>query len=129
MTNEPTPAQIAWQLARMDMGAADRDARAALIAADESAPTVERLAAAFASHLFGELGAAAMGEIRAANVGSLPGACASHDHCDANLIMADAFADIMGRAFLPGNDRAPSDADCALWSDAWQRATRDYLTD
>lgn len=118
---------IAWQLARMDCGATEVDARAALAAADESLPVHERIAAAFALGLFGELGASAMAAIRADNVRISPCACASHDHCDANVIMGDAFAAIMGRDFLP-DDGAPSDADCSLWNQAWNAAKRDYLT-
>lgn len=53
--------------------------------------------------------------------------CASHNFCDANEYMAESFADIMGRDFLP-NDSPPSDDDCTLWNRAWTIAKAQYLT-
>ena len=43
--------------------------------------------------------------------------CASHDFCDANMVMAEAFERVMKRAPNPA-----SDADAALWNDAWDIA-------
>lgn len=56
------------------------------------------------------------------------GPCASHDYCDANDYMAEAFAEIMGRDILPDNGEGMTDSDCALWNQAWQIAKRDHLT-
>ena len=43
-----------------------------------------------------------------------PNVCHTHDHCDANALMADAFRTVIGR------DPAPdSDVDQELWNDAW----------
>lgn len=40
--------------------------------------------------------------------------CHSHDHCDANMVMDEAWRKIMGRASL-----IQDDYDAQLWSDAW----------
>ena len=40
--------------------------------------------------------------------------CASHDHCDANMPMGEAFARVMGREM-----EASSPSDAALWRQAW----------
>jgi hypothetical protein len=56
------------------------------------------------------------------------GACASHDFCDANMAMAEAFDHVMGRQ--PTSDEgdvAQSEADCALWNDAWNLSRKLYL--
>lgn len=55
------------------------------------------------------------------------GVCASHDFCDANMTMQEAWESVMGRNFLP-DDAPPADADCALWGMAWAIARRAYLT-
>lgn len=44
-------------------------------------------------------------------------ACASHDFCDANMAMAQAFTETVGREI----DAAVS-ADAALWASAWESA-------
>lgn len=46
-----------------------------------------------------------------------PNVCHSHDFCDANEPMAEAFRIITGRDIDP-----QSDIDAALWSDAWSIA-------
>jgi hypothetical protein len=52
------------------------------------------------------------------------GICASHDFCDANMPMAEAFEGLMGREI-----DTQSDADVALWNEAWSIAKREYLTE
>jgi hypothetical protein len=49
--------------------------------------------------------------------------CASHDYCDANTVMAPAFLDVMRREI-----DLQSEADLALWGEAWAIAKRDHLT-
>lgn len=49
--------------------------------------------------------------------------CHSHDFCDANMAMDEAFAVVVGRTPDTG-----SDADAKLWSAAWADAKRRYLT-
>lgn len=41
--------------------------------------------------------------------------CASHDYCDANMTMADAFDAL-------GLDAAPDTVDIELWDEAWTLA-------
>ena len=60
--------------------------------------------------------------------------CATHDFCDANMVMDEAFRLEMGRPFLSdleGDDDAPipepSDADCRLWGAAWNYAFRHHF--
>lgn len=43
--------------------------------------------------------------------------CASHDFCDANMVMLDAF-----RHFLGGEAFPDTDAECGIWGDAWDYA-------
>ena len=50
--------------------------------------------------------------------------CASHDFCDANMAMAEAFQGVTSRE-IDGENAA----DAALWSDAWGLAKRLYFTD
>lgn len=56
------------------------------------------------------------------------GTCASHDFCDANLPMADAWQAVIGRAVLEAPDGSEEhEADCKLWNAAWERAHLEYL--
>ena len=50
------------------------------------------------------------------------GACASHDFCDANMAMAPAFTQVMGR-----EPDVSSEEDAAIWSDAWELAAKLYI--
>lgn len=43
-----------------------------------------------------------------------PNVCHTHDFCDANMVMAEAFKAVTGREV-----EVDSDEDCALWSTAW----------
>ena len=52
------------------------------------------------------------------------GACASHDFCDANMAMLEAFKRVVGRA----PDLA-EDADVNLWDNAWNEAHAQFLTE
>lgn len=45
--------------------------------------------------------------------------CASHDYCDANMPMAEAFEDVLGYEPDGGDE-----GDCALWNDAWDLSKR-----
>lgn len=45
------------------------------------------------------------------------GACATHDFCDANILMEQAFRSIMHRECDPA-----SDSDAQLWNAAWNHA-------
>lgn len=84
-----------------------------------------RLASRFAFNLQTELTPAQWDEmLRRNTLSDYAGpVCASHDFCDANMTMAEAFRAIMGREI-----DHQSDDDSATWSAAWDIAKRDYLT-
>ena len=44
--------------------------------------------------------------------------CHSHDFCDANMAMEQAFKDVTGRDPMP-SEAGMSDADLDLWNAAW----------
>lgn len=75
------------------------------------------LAANFATHLRACL---TPGEISGLNrrnrLAAYVGCCASHDYCDANVAMNEAFRDIFGRSF--------DEEDLSLVNAAWGRARR-----
>lgn len=52
------------------------------------------------------------------------GCCATHDFCDANMPMNDAFEETMGRPFLPESSE-PTDDDMRLWNLAWEIARKE----
>jgi hypothetical protein len=49
------------------------------------------------------------------------GICATHDFCDANMLMLDAFKKTFGREpwFLTDADSDKGQTDMRLWGDAW----------
>lgn len=118
--------QIEW-----DKRSTDSDAlplEATLSAAIEHAYAVS-IAAEFVERLKAQLSDADYQEMQRRNAtpayaGNI---CASHDFCDANMPMAEAFAAIMGRDFLP-EEGEPSETDCALWGAAWTIAKAGALT-
>lgn len=59
---------------------------------------------------------------RNATIGN--GLCASHDFCDANMAMDEAFTVIMGREINLEDEHG----DNALWNSAWDIAHKRYLT-
>lgn len=82
-------------------------------------PTV-RLAAAFSRRLHYFLSPQQLAEAVARNrTPQYAHACATHDFCDANLLMASAFLRVQRRAI-----NLQSDADRALWNAAWDLAKR-----
>lgn len=87
------------------------------------------IAWAFYLNLRNSFSPAAFEAMQQANVGITEGVCASHDFCDANMPMSDAFEAVMGRPPLvaPDGTQAHED-DCKLWSAAWNIATPLYLT-
>lgn len=83
-------------------------------------PHPQDLAYAFARALRAELTEDQMAEAIALNAGEAnPSICHSHDFCDANIVMAEAFRAVVGRDI-----DLQSDADCALWGEAWDLAKR-----
>ena len=89
----------------------------------------QAIALAFADALRADLSAEQWEAMRARNASPeyADGSCASHDFCDANLPMADAFKAVTGRDILR-DGAPPADEDAALWGMAWAIARRAYLT-
>lgn len=90
----------------------------------EPVRAVDLLASAFVRHLVPALedamdtGKVADVEVvRILNEGVRPGECCSHDYLDANVVMGEAFEEVIGR---PCDVSDALDAD--LWSAAWARA-------
>lgn len=50
---------------------------------------------------------------------ALSSGCASHDYCDANCAMYEAFERVVGREPSSDDEDVNSNADCALWNAAW----------
>lgn len=46
------------------------------------------------------------------------GICHSHDYCDANMVMHEAFAETFGRDSLDATN-GMTDEDIETWNDAW----------
>jgi hypothetical protein len=90
-----------------------------------TADQIGRIAAAFVTELREDLGESTVQEIRRLNAAEAPysGICHTHDFCDANMPMADAFESVMGREVDGENDD-----DCALWGAAWNVAVTAFLT-
>lgn len=88
-----------------------------------SAAHVVMIGETFATMLAAELTAEQWAEMRARNVTADAGVCASHDFCDANMVMDPAFTAVMGR-----QADGASDTDAALWSAAWDHAKAAHLT-
>lgn len=53
--------------------------------------------------------------------------CASHDFCDANMAMAEAFHNTLGRSLFPEGDSEPKARDIDLVNDAWSMARERHL--
>lgn len=83
-----------------------------------TAPNVAKLATAFIRRMRMEVGLKAIREINARNrTPAYARACATHDYCDANVVMAAAFTEVMGRP-----TDLHSDEDLKLWNAAWDLA-------
>lgn len=78
---------------------------------------VAKLAAAFTRGLRNNLSPETLVAIDAENTARADDSCASHDHLDANEVMADAFVAVKGHAPQPDSD---DDAD--LINAAWDLA-------
>jgi hypothetical protein len=87
---------------------------------------IQKLALAFRWGLERELSCDQFAEMRRRNV--LPehqvNSCASHDFCDANLVMYDAFEAVFGREALVQEN----EDDLDLWNAAWNFAKDKYFT-
>ncbi|MFZ3482200.1 hypothetical protein [Sphingomonas sp. 3-13AW] len=75
-----------------------------------------------------DLGEEKLAEIRRRNATPpYAAACASHDFVDANILMAEAFQDVLHRPFLPEDNTEPPQDDIALWNLAWEIARTERL--
>lgn len=83
----------------------------------------QRLAGAFVILLQRDLPRADYFAARMKNRSVGEGVCASHDYCDANMVMDEAFTGLFDRSV------ASTDEDCALWNAAWDIAKAEHLTD
>jgi hypothetical protein len=91
---------------------------------------VEAIAQRFADVLINWLSPAEFMEMRRRNrddVTYANGACASHDFCDANMAMMEAFESVTGHNMIPLDDGEISEEDCAIWNDAWNLARKLYI--
>jgi hypothetical protein len=52
--------------------------------------------------------------------------CASHNFCDANMAMMEAFESVTGRMAIP-DDGEMAESDCKLWGDAWDYARNEGM--
>lgn len=100
--------------------------------ADASEPVTQPqlIALRFAAYLWNGLAHGQMREIKRRNATPDYGGdiCASHDFCDANEPMADAFESVVGHPVALGDTDPQQQADFTLWGEAWAIAKRDYLT-
>lgn len=79
---------------------------------------VDQLAEAFREAILAEAGPIKAAEIDRRNKEpQYANCCASHDFCDANMPMAEAFEATIGRAPNPSNED-----DAAIWNAAWDKA-------
>lgn len=84
-------------------------------------PTATALAEEFAARLYVSIGAKAFDEvIRRNNEHAGDSACASHDFCDANMVMLDAVQALDPEADV--DDILQGDDWIARWNEAWDIA-------
>lgn len=91
--------------------------------------TPDELAAEFARQLQQDLEPWEWAEVlrRNASPEYTEGVCASHDFCDSNMTMLDAFEVLHKREMVM--DATPAgEVDRALWNAAWDIAKTKYLT-
>jgi hypothetical protein len=92
------------------------------------APTTNKLARRFASIIRFDFTAKQLAEIKRRNRKYDHNICATHDFCDANMVMWAAYEDVYGRAPEIGGDTEASQAEIAIWNEAWAKAKRRYLS-
>lgn len=89
---------------------------------------ITAIAEAFAEVMRQWLSPAEFTEMKALNETArfADGCCASHNYCDANMAMMEAFDHVMQRSCTMG-DSAQAEYDCAIWNDSWSLARKLYL--
>lgn len=87
------------------------------------APPEMRLALGFAQALCTALSPTELSEaVHKNRTPEYAEACASHDYCDANMVMEQAFVTVFERPFLYEGE--PFDEDTLVWNSAWNIARR-----
>lgn len=89
---------------------------------------VERIAGRFADILESWLSPVQWFTTLDRNCSVPAGVCASHDFCDANMAMQEAWEEITGREIPFADDGGMTQADCDLWGAAWEAAKATHLT-
>lgn len=103
----------------------ERDERLIELREQRRATIVDRIARDFAAALRDDLPEALWLDMKHRNVAHIgTGACASHDFCDANMVMEPVFRRHVGHTPDGDNER-----DASFWNDAWALAHRRDLTD
>lgn len=86
---------------------------------------VKSVAKRFADKLQSSLGPEGWEEMRRRNASpEYDGSCASHDFCDANVVMEGVFIDLR----LSTEDLGDDNDQTKIWNNAWEAARRDHLT-
>ena len=89
-------------------------------------PTVEQVSKAFRQKMQAELGSYKCNLVDHANtLRGDDGTCASHDHCDANMVMDDALRSLGVVMFpddAPDDWSGPSQETVDLWNASWDHA-------
>lgn len=86
----------------------------------QRAGLLERIAREFSSRLLKQIGAANLKSVIIGNkLHVCDNVCASHEYCDANMPMSEAFQVVTGHEI-----DCQSEEDAALWSDAWDVAKK-----
>jgi hypothetical protein len=93
--------------------------------------SAERIAELFSEKLRAVATDEEWAEMRAANrAEECAQVCHSHDFCDANVTMDEAFEEVTGRSALSFESDSDEEAGAfALWNEAWEIAKRKYLQD
>ena len=85
---------------------------------NEKYEKTRQLALNFVALVCREFDEKTLSEIRRRNRAETnPSVCHTHDFCDANLLMDDAWRFTFGR-----DTNLDDEVDCAVWSNAWARA-------
>lgn len=85
---------------------------------------LKNLAAEFAKLLKNEIGEENLDKVVKQNKVNDPWICASHDYCDANMVMVTAFENIFGHEFHESEDEKVNDLEDILWNKSWTLAKK-----
>jgi hypothetical protein len=98
-----------------------------MLGKERSDPHVEEIATIliaeeFIAGLRREIGAEKVAEVVRRNDAGTPGTCASHDFCDANMVMLAAVERVLDREMFPEDDEVMGNANTTLANAAWDLA-------